>query len=179
MGGTKQLKLVRTAEGDKPLICAAYDAIRPICDEMVVVLGHAADSVAAALAGRPFHRTESNPDLPMFESIGAGLRVAQEIDPSAWIVLQPGDHPEVSLATLRALTDWSLQRPAEAVIPQHAGRGGHPALIPPSVAALILNADCPAGLGQFWLNRPELCHRLEVDDPTILRDIDTPTDLAQ
>jgi molybdenum cofactor cytidylyltransferase len=178
MGGTKQLKLVRTAEGEKPLICAAYDAIHPICDDMVVVLGHAADTVAAALADRPFHRTESNPDLPMFESIRVGLQAAQEIDPNAWIVLQPGDHPEVSPATLRALTNWSLERPLKAVIPQHAGRGGHPALIPPFVAALILAADCPTGLGQFWLDHPELCHRLEVDDPSILRDIDTPDDLT-
>jgi molybdenum cofactor cytidylyltransferase len=145
---------------------------------MVVVLGHAADTVASALTDRRFHRTESDPDLPMFESIRAGFRAAQEIDPSAWIVLQPGDHPEVSPATLRALTDGSLQRPVAAVFPQHANRGGHPVLIPPAVAAQILTADCPAGLGQFWLDHPELCHRLEVDDPTILRDIDTPADLA-
>ena len=52
-------------------------------------------------------------------------------------------------------------------------------LIPPPVAALILAADCPAGLGQFWLDHPELCHRVPVDDPTVLRDIDTPADLAR
>lgn len=177
MGGTKQLKPWPSAEGEKPLIAAAYDAIRPICDDMVVVLGHEADTVAAALADRPFHRAESNPDLPMFDSIRAGLRAAHQIDPTATIILQPGDHPYVTNATLHSVTDWSLQRPVQAIIPQHVGRGGHPVLIPPRIAALILAAVCPAGLGQFWLDHPELCYRVPVDDPSILRDIDTPADL--
>ncbi len=74
MGGTKQLKLWPSADGEKPLVAAAYDAIRPICDEMVVVVGDAADEVAAALGERPFHRTISDSDDPMFESIRAGIR---------------------------------------------------------------------------------------------------------
>jgi molybdenum cofactor cytidylyltransferase len=178
MGGTKQLKPWRTATGEKPLIAAAYDAIRPICDEMVVVLGHAADEVAAALGERASHRVKSTPDVPMFESIRTGLRAAQSIDSNATVVLQPGDHPEVARDTLAALTGWSLQRPADAVIPEYAGRGGHPVLIPPLVSAQLVEADCPHGLGQFWLDHPELCVRIPVNDPAVVRDIDTPADLA-
>ena len=122
-------------------------------------------------------RAESDPDLSMFESIRAGLRAALAIDPNATIVLHPADHPEVALSTLHALTDWSLQRPVCAIIPEHAAHGGHPILIPPHIAAIVLNADCPSGLAQFWLDHPELCHRLPVNDPSILRDIDTPADL--
>lgn len=177
MGGTKQLKPWPAAGGAKPLIAAAYDAIRPICDDMIVVLGHAADEVAAALGNRPFHRAESSPQDPMFDSIRAGLRAAQHFDSTATVVLQPADHPEVALQTLLTLTDWSLQRPVQAIIPQHTARGGHPVLIPSKIVARLIDADCPNGLGQFWLDHPELCHRVTVDDPTVLRDIDTPTDL--
>lgn len=179
MGRTKQLVDWPTVEGPKPLIAAAYDSIRPICDDMVVVLGHDAEAVAAALANRQFHSAQSDPDAPMFDSIRAGLEAARSIDPNATIVLQPADHPAVALATLTALTDWSLQPPVQAVIPEYQGRGGHPVLIPPTVAASILEADCPNGLGQFWIDHPESCNRLPVDDPTILRDIDTPGDLPQ
>jgi molybdenum cofactor cytidylyltransferase len=179
MGGTKQLKLWPSADGPKPLICAAYDAIRPICDEMIVVLGHEADAVAAALGDRSFHRAESSPDRPMFDSIRAGLCAAQSLDSTATIVLHPGDHPEVAPATLRALLDHSIQRTACAIIPEHTGHGGHPVLIPPSVVAQVLQTTCPEGLGQFWLDHPELCHRFAVDDPSILRDIDTPNDLPR
>src|SRR6185436_13431162 len=88
MGGTKQLTLWRSADGPKPLICAAYDAIRSICDEMIVVLGHEAEAVAAALGNRQFHRAASSADRPMFESIRAGLRAARELDAAAVVVLQ-------------------------------------------------------------------------------------------
>jgi molybdenum cofactor cytidylyltransferase len=177
MGGTKQLKLWRSAAGPKPLICAAYDTIWQICDEMIVVLGHDTDAVAAALGDRAFRRATSSADQPMFESIQAGLRMAIELDSAATVVLQPGDHPEAARSTLEALKAASLKQPTVAIIPEHDGRGGHPALIPPSIIAHILNADCPRGLGQFWQDHPELCRRIPVDDPTILLDIDTPADL--
>jgi len=177
MGSTKQLKLCSTIEGAKPLICAAFDAIRPICDAMVVVLGHDANSVAAVLGDRKFESASSDPDRPMFDSIQAGFLAAREMDPDATIVLQPGDHPEVAAATLSALVEWSLMQPVRAVIPEHAGRGGHPVLIPANIAKLILENDCPYGLGQFWVDHPEWCIRIAVDDPSMLKDVDTQADL--
>ncbi len=178
MGGTKQLKPWRTATDEKPLIAAAYDAIRPICNEMVVVVGDAADEVAAALGERPFHRTMSDSDDPMFESIRAGIRGARRLDPKATIVLQPGDHPEVHPSTLELLKDASIKSPIRAIIPQYGDRGGHPVLIPADLAAQLVQTDCPAGLGQYWIDHPEMCVRVPVNDPTIVRDIDTPADLA-
>src|SRR6478752_3012451 len=73
MGGKKQITAWPSADGMKPLVACAYDAVRPICDEMVVVLGHIADSVVEVLADRAFHRTDCDPDAPMYESIRAGL----------------------------------------------------------------------------------------------------------
>ena len=148
MGRTKQLVNWPTADGPKPLVAAAYDAIRAICDEMVVVVGHEADAVAAALGDRPFHRCSSDPDAPMFESIRAGLRSCpvDRFRRRRWCCnraiirkLQPN--------TLTALTDWSLKRPVQAVIPRIRGRGGHPVLIPPPLSMILLAADCPTGLG--------------------------------
>jgi molybdenum cofactor cytidylyltransferase len=178
MGGNKQLLPWPTSDGTKPLVAASYDAIRPICDEMVVVVGYNADMVAAALGERRFYRVDSDYAAPMFESIRAGLRAAQRVDPKAMIVLQPGDHPDVAASTLKALTDWSLQRPAQAIIPEFSNCGGHPTLVPPQIAGLLIDSHCPNGLGQFWLDHPELCHRVPINDPSVVRDIDTPADLA-
>ena len=178
MGGRKQLTPWPTSAGTISLVAAAYEAIRPICDEMVVVLGHDADAAAAALGDRRFHRTESDPHAPMFESIRAGLRVAQRVDAGAAIVLQPGDHPEVAASTLDVLTNGSFERPDQTIIPEYAGRGGHPIVIPPNIAALLVDSECPAGLGQYWLDHPDLCHRVPVDDAKVIRDIDTPADLV-
>jgi molybdenum cofactor cytidylyltransferase len=177
MGRTKQLVAWPGADGPKPLVAAAYDAICRVCDEMIVVLGHEADAVAAALGGRTFHKVRCDPDAPMFDSILAGIEAARAVDSNALIVLQPGDHPEITADTLTSLMDWSLLRPVQAIIPEYQGRGGHAVLIPPAVAECILNDGCPHGLGEFWKAHPELCVRVAVDDPGVCRDIDTPADL--
>jgi molybdenum cofactor cytidylyltransferase len=164
-------------EGPKPLVAAAFDSIRPVCHEMVVVVGHKADAVAAVLGDREFHRVDSDPDLPMFESIRAGLRKALALDPEATVVVHPADHPEVALSTLEILTDWSLQRPVQAVIPQVGDHGGHPVFIPAQVATILIETQCSAGLGDYWAAHPEHCVRVAVNDPAAVRDIDTPDDL--
>jgi molybdenum cofactor cytidylyltransferase len=115
----------------------------------------------------------------MFESIRAGLRTARSIDTSATAVLQPGDHPEVAPSTLAMLVDRSLKRPLQAIVPEYHGRGGHPVLIPVHVAEILIAADCPTGLGDFWFANQELCLRIAVEDPAIIRDIDTAEDLAR
>ena len=177
MGGTKQLSNVATPEGPKPLVAAAFDAVRPICDEMIVVLGHEAEAVAAVLSERPFHRVLSDPDAQMFESIRAGLRAAIAIDEAATIVLQPGDQPQVARPTLDALIDASHHHPTKAIIPQFGTHGGRPVLIQPNIAEHLMEGDCPSGLGDFWLAHAELCVRVPVDDPTTLQDVDTLGDL--
>jgi CTP:molybdopterin cytidylyltransferase MocA len=178
MGGKKQLTPWPGADGSKPLVAASYDAIHSICDDMVVVLGHIADSVVEALGDRAFHRAESDPDAPMFESIRAGIRTALFVNPSAAVVLQPCDHPEVAPSTLRKIIEEAFARPHQAIIPQFASRGGHPALIPSAICNQLIAAECQHGLGQFWLDHPELCHRVPIDDSTVIHDIDTPADLG-
>lgn len=179
MGGAKQLVSVRTAEGEKPLVAAAFDAVGGVCREMVAVLGHEAEAVVAALSPRTFRRVVSDPDAQMFDSIRAGLAAAQEIDPAAAVLLQPGDHPRVTPQTLEILLSAGASEPQRAIMPEYHGRGGHPVLIPPPVVRRLLAESCPAGLAQFWADHPQFCRRLAVDDPSILRDIDTPDDLRE
>ena len=179
MGGRKQLIAWRTSSGDVPLIAAAYEAIQPICREIVVVLGAEADLVAAALGDRKFRRVDSSPDLPMFESIRAGLQAAQRIEPCEYVVLHPADHPQVSRETLIMLSTWTAQQPNAAIIPEYKGRGGHPVFIPAELASRLTTEDCPGGLGQFWREHPDLCVRVSVSDSTVVRDIDTPDDFER
>jgi CTP:molybdopterin cytidylyltransferase MocA len=115
----------------------------------------------------------------MVESIRAGHRAARELDAKATVVLQPGDHPEVERATLEALAARSLKRPRQAVVPQIGERGGHPVFIPARVASVLMEAECPRGLGEYWLLHPALCDRVPVSDPSALRDVDTPGDLLR
>jgi CTP:molybdopterin cytidylyltransferase MocA len=179
MGGSKQLLLWPADKGDKPLVAAAFDAVAGVCDHMIVVLGHEADAVAAALGDRMFHPAESDADAEMFESIRIGLRAAQQIDPAADALLHPADHPEVAPATLSRLIDALNRESDRAVMPEHDGRGGHPVLIPSGLTENLLHCSGEGGLRQYWIDHPEQCARLVVDDASVVRDLDTPEDLER
>lgn len=190
MGGNKQFHLIETPEGKKPLVAAAFDTITNACDRMIVVLGHRADEVAAVLAPRPFEVVEADPDARMFDSILAGLRAAstqrtplsgasqtplrsgyEQVADS--ILLQLGDHPTLLRTTLDLLLEQAATNPDRAIMPTYHGNGGHPVVIPPIVAKRILDEDCPGGLRQFWIDHPELCLRIEVDDPGVIQNINS------
>ncbi len=189
MGRTKQLLDWPVAEGStaqspKPLVAAAFDAVAHRCDAMVVVLGHEAEAVGEALGDRDYMRAISDPDEEMFHSVRAGLEAAQRMDPGASVLLQPGDHPEVHCATLEALIQAfdalnqtsQGEQPAYAVMPEFQGRGGHPVLIPALLVASILRYNGEGGLRQFWVDRPQLCWRVPVDDLSVVLDLDRPAD---
>ena len=176
LGGSKQFYPWPTAEGEKPLVAAAFDAIAPVCRSMIVVLGHRAGEVAAVLGKREFHAVQSDPEAPMFESVLAGLQAALALDPDAATLLQPGDHPEVGRATLDKILAAAEERRGLAIIPEFGGRGGHPALIPAAIARQLLTADCPQGVGQYWSAHSDLCLRLAVDDESVVLDVDTARD---
>jgi CTP:molybdopterin cytidylyltransferase MocA len=165
------------ADNARPLVAVAFDAIARVCDAMVVVVDHEAEAVLAALGDRMFYReVVGKSSQPMFASIQIGLQMAKRIDADADAVLQPADHPQVRLDTLQSLISEGAEQSDRAIMPLYRGRGGHPALIPPNVARLIRNYDGHGGLRQFWIDRPHLCHRLPVDDPGVVFDVDTPSD---
>jgi molybdenum cofactor cytidylyltransferase len=175
MGGRKQFYPWPTADGEKPLVAASFDAVAPVCDAMVVVLGHRAAEVTAALGEREFYAAQTDPDAPMFDSICTGIQVALERNAEATVLLQPGDHPEVKPATLEQLLTLSTKHPDRAIVPEFQGRGGHPVLIPAEIARRLLTTDCPQGLGQHWSDHPDLCLRHKVEDSSVVHDVDTAT----
>lgn len=180
MGGAKQLLAWPASGGAKSLVAAAFDAVACVCDTMVVVLGRDAEAVRDSLGDREYLHVESDSDAEMFASVCAGLEAARRVNPHAEVLLQPGDHPEVRRATLDALIQAAGDPPdgcpGRAVMPQFDGQGGHPVLIPAMLTGTILGYNGPGGLRQFWVDRPRLCLRLPVDDPAVVRDIDTPKD---
>jgi molybdenum cofactor cytidylyltransferase len=176
MGRTKQLIEIAAGSRRRPLVAAAYDAIAPACDRMIVVLGHEAEAVAAALGDRPFDRVDADPDAPMFESVRAGVRAAAELA-ARRVVLHPADHPRVAPTTLAKLAARADAEPARAIIPEHAGRGGHPVFIPASLFEAIAACAGEGGLRAFWRAQHAACARLPVEDPSVTRDLDEPSDL--
>lgn len=172
MGRPKQLLPV----GGRPMLQHALDAAAAGgLGELVLVVGHAADEVTAALALPPGATTVVNDRHAEGQatSLAAGL-AAMPADADAALVLL-GDQPEVRPDAIRALV--AARRPGGPPMLRagYRGRPGHPVLLEramwPAAAALrgegggrVLAARDPGALGLVEVG----------GDPP--EDVDTPED---
>lgn len=148
----------------------------------LVVAGARPDVVraAAARAGRGA-RVVDNPRWAegRTTSIQAGLR-ALPAGATAF-ALWPVDVCLPGAPVVEALLAARAARPAAlAWVPSHAGRRGHPALFARAAAPrlLALGPDAPARDVVRALAAEGALEHVAVDDPFVLRDMDTPEDHA-
>jgi len=143
---------------------------------MVVVVGAEGDRVVAALGDRRFERVESDPDAEQVESARLGLQRALELTGVTSILLHPADHPAVGAGVIDTLLRAASEHDG-VIIPTHGGRGGHPVLVPATVARDITTARVSDGLRGYWRSRPEIVRRIEFPEaPELTVDLDTPED---
>lgn len=143
--------------------------------DVLVVTGHRAEEVEAALAGTAA-RPVRNPafDLGMFSSVAAGVRAAAESGAAA-VMLWPVDTPLVRPATVRAIANaWVADaRPGRVLVPAFRGRPGHPPVIGAGHFPGILGWSGERGL-RGYLDENAAEERLAVADEGVLLDLDLP-----
>jgi len=107
--------------------------------------------------------------------MGASLAAGVEADHEAesWIVAL-ADMPCISIESIEAVAR-SLDSGAPLVAPFYRGQRGHPVGFGFAHRAALVALDGDAGARALLTSHP--LTRVEVDDPGILRDIDTPADL--
>lgn len=107
----------------------------------------------------------------MGDSIAAG--VAARSAASGWLIL-PADMPVVKPATLLAVAQALPQHPV--VFAQYGGRRGHPVGFGTELVSELLRLSGEQGARRVMARYP--AHAVEVDDPGVLQDMDTESDLA-
>lgn len=112
-------------------------------------------------------------DRGMFSSIQTGLAAA-EGDP---ILVLPGDMPFVRPETVATLLERYRTDPGRLIIPLRHARHGHPVLVPGRVRAAALSASPLSTLDALIKDQRLVPLEVEIDDPGILHDVDTPADL--
>jgi CTP:molybdopterin cytidylyltransferase MocA len=142
--------------------------------DAVVVVGEPFGAAIAAHARQLDLRVRTNPrpERGMASSVALGF-AAISGGPAAAAWLWPVDHPAVAAGTLRglvaALGDLDVARPC------YQGRGGHPPLLARGVwAELAACAGHPDGARGVL--RAARSIAVEVDDPGVVHDVDTPAD---
>jgi molybdenum cofactor cytidylyltransferase len=104
-------------------------------------------------------------------SIAAG--VAERSASPGWLVL-PGDMPRVQPASLQAVAAVLSQQ--IIVWAQHRGRRGHPVGFAAELYSELTQMDGDDGARRIVARYPGVA--VELRDPGVLQDVDTPDDLA-
>ena len=146
---------------------------------VIVVTGHERDAVVAALAGSDVVHVQ-NPryrEGEMLSSVQAGVRAVT--GKCRAVVLALGDHPAVEPATARLLVDAWRRTDAPVVSPVYAGRGGHPVVISSTLFDEILRLDESESLKTLMRRHEREILNLDVTDPGVVADVDTPEDYQQ
>jgi len=140
--------------------------------EIVVVVGVKGELVAAEAGRFPVRVVVNNdPAGDMASSVRVG-RAALSATASA-VIVALCDYPLVLPATVASLMESHAREPDCIVIPSHCGQRGHPLLFPRMVLK-ELQGDLT--LRDLVRCDPNRLRFVEVDDPGILFDMDTPED---
>lgn len=163
--------------GGQPLVRrAAATALAAGVAELVVVVGHRAGEVAAALAGLELAVVRCRDwSAGLSASLRAGLAALSPGADAALIL--PCDQPFLSPALLARLLAVHAATQAPIVAPVAGGvRRGAPALFARSLFAELRSLSGDDG-GRVLLARyPHRVGEVAVDDPRQLADLDTPAD---
>ncbi len=121
----------------------------------------------------------------MLSSVRAGFAAARPLKPASIVVL-PVDHPEVSARTVTDLTQVMGQaldacRNARerasfsyGLVPRYRRRRGHPLVVTPTLAWAVTNDTDAGDLSDAVRRHARLVGYLDLDDPGILVNRNTP-----
>jgi molybdenum cofactor cytidylyltransferase len=173
MGTPKQLLRF----GDRMLLELTLENVRnSAADPIVLVLGYAAEEIQQKI---PTDRLKViiNPAYQegMASSLRGGLAAVDQEAQGALIVL--ADQPCIRPATLNALIEHHRKHRPQIVIPTYRGFRGNPVLLDRSVFPEVMAITGDVGCRAIFGSHTENIEKLEVNDPGILLDIDTDSDL--
>ncbi|MGB7219360.1 MAG: nucleotidyltransferase family protein [Vicinamibacterales bacterium] len=150
-------------------------------DDVVVVVGHEAEAVAATFAGSGLPaRFVENADYQagQLSSLLAGLRVVDRPGVEATLMTLV-DVPFFRVATVQAVVDRYRQTHAPIVRPTRGSEHGHPMLIDRSLFDAVRHADPQAGAKPIVRAHATREGDIEIDDAGAFADIDTPSDYEE
>lgn len=170
MGTPKQLLPV----AGRPMVLGVVDALRAGGADAVVLVTHSElrDSLREL---SPELRIVINVDArsEMIDSIRIGMNAAPDCD--GYLVC-PADAAGITADDIRRCIDAFRGTPEKIVVASHAGRRGHPVILPSSLADAVRSRECDAGLNQLARNRPELVTTVECTSRGTITNVNTRDD---
>ena len=131
----------------------------------------------SASSNRLAYRINPEPDN---NGIGSSISLAVQAtaDADGWIFCL-GDMPRIKAETCQQVLGQLLQRSERAIIiPRYAGQTGHPVGFGKYYRQALGLKNGDSGAKTIIQAHPQQIHYIETDDPGIIQDIDTPTDIS-
>jgi molybdenum cofactor cytidylyltransferase len=174
-GATKQLAEL----GGTPLLRHVVTAARAGgLQDIVVVLGHAAEEVIVALDLPTGTRVIVNDRFAEGQSTSLRAGLAAAPDEATAVIVLLGDQPEVRPDAIRALVEAYRSRPAPIVRAAYAGKPGHPILFDRQMWSELSATQGDAGARTVIARHSEHVAWIEVGGKPP-EDVDTPEDLTR
>jgi molybdenum cofactor cytidylyltransferase len=174
-----QHKLLVEVDGGKKMVARVVDNLLSAAGRpLIVVTGHRAAEVEAALVGRPVTFVAAPDwDAGLSASLRAGI-AAVPADARAAIVCL-GDMPLVTARVLeRLVAAYDPDEGRRIVVPTHAGAFGNPVLWDRSFFPEMMALSGDRGARGLLDKHAEHVATVAMDDDGVLRDFDTPAQLA-
>jgi molybdenum cofactor cytidylyltransferase len=165
--------------GDQTFIARIVETMLEVVPRLVIVVGAHRERVRAAIPRDERIAIVENPDYSrgQLSSLRVGLRAMQADTAGALVHL--GDHPIVRADTFRAVIDSYNKSAKPIVIARHDGRRGHPVIFDRAIFGELPSAPESEGARHVVNADPSRVAYVELDDPGINLDLDTPADLAR
>jgi molybdenum cofactor cytidylyltransferase len=142
--------------------------------DIIVITGGVRDEVER-LVSKQSVKTVHNSEFAsggMLSSIQCGLSVLTRQTQGALIGL--GDQPQVREGSVRMVCDSFEETTSNIVVPSYQMKRGHPWLVARSLWDELLKMETPESPRDFLNKHRHEIHYVNVDDPNILADLDTP-----
>ncbi len=148
-------------------------------DSIVVVLGYEHEATRKLIQDFPVHTVYNEAhEQGQMTSVHRGLEALGEEYDGIFIAL--GDQPALRSVDIDLLIDAFLQRDGgEVVVPTHEGERGNPIIISNRCRRDILAGTRNLGCRRFIDKNPELVRKIEMTNPAVVIDLDTPEEYAR
>jgi molybdenum cofactor cytidylyltransferase len=145
-------------------------------DEILIVTGGARDEVERLVSNLNVQVVHNSgfASGEMLSSIQCGLQVLPHQTQGALIGL--GDQPQVREGSVRRVCEAFREAHSNLVVPSYRMRRGHPWLVARPLWEELLGMKSPQSPRGFLNTHQAEIHYVNVDDPNILADLDTPED---
>lgn len=174
-----QNKLLADVGGRPMLRYALEAALASAARPVLVVTGHQAADVQAALAGLDVGFIH-NPDYAagLSTSLKAGIAAVPASADGALVLL--GDMPQITAAHLDMLiAAFAAGQGRVIVVPIRDGRRGNPVLWPRAHFAEMLQLEGDSGARRLLATHADHVREIDLGTDAIFADVDTPQALAQ